>query len=318
MRIAILDDWAGVARRMADWDSLDAEISVFHDTLHDEDALAERLAPFDVICLMRERTRFPGSLIARLPHLKLIVTTGSRNLVLDVETARARSVPVSGTEARKTTASELAMALLLALARNLLPEAGSMREGGWQSGLGRDLAGMRLGLIGLGSIGAQMVERARVFGMEAIAWSQNLTQARCAELGVGYRSSLPALMADADAVSIHLILSERTRHLVDAEAFRAMKPDGLLVNTSRGPLVDIDALLAALRAEPGRRAALDVFAEEPLPSDHPLRDRELIDRGQLLLTPHIGYVTEATWRLFYGQTVEAVRAWRDGAPIRLL
>jgi phosphoglycerate dehydrogenase-like enzyme len=318
MKIAILDDWAGVAPGMADWDALGAEITTFRDTLADEDALAARLAPFEVLCLMRERTPMPASLLARLPNLRLIVTTGMRNLALDLDAARARGVTVSGTETRKTTTSEFAMALLLALARGIVPEAASMRAGGWQTRIGRDLDGLTLGLVGLGAIGAQMAAKARAFGMSVTAWSQNLTQARCAEVGAAYRPTLAALMADADAISIHLVLSERTRGLLGAEAFAAMKPDGMLVNTSRGPIVDTDALLAALRAEPGRRAALDVYAREPLPEGDPLRDAGLIDRGQLLLTPHLGYVTEATWRLFYAQTVEAIEAWRAGSPVRVL
>jgi phosphoglycerate dehydrogenase-like enzyme len=318
MRIAILDDWSGRARAMADWDSLGASITDFNDTLHDQEALAARLAPFDVLCLMRERTPMTSALLARLPNLRLIVTTGMRNLALDVEAAKAQGITVSGTETRKNTTSEFAMTLILAMARNLLPEARSIAAGGWQTGLGRDLDGLTLGIIGAGAIGAQMVERARPFGMKVIAWSQNLSDARCAELGIARAPSLPALMAEADAVSIHLVLSDRTRGLVGKEAFNAMKPDAMLVNTSRGPIVDTDALLAALRAEPSRRAAIDVFDREPLPADHPLRDRGLIDEGRLLLTPHLGYVTEATWRLFYGQTVEAIRAFIDGAPIRQL
>ena len=318
MRIAILDDWAGRALAMADWDSLRAEITVFRDTLHDEDALAARLAPFDVICLMRERTRMPASLIARLPKLRLIVTSGMRNLALDAQAAKSRGITVCGTGGRKTTTSEFAMTLILAMARNLLPEARSIAAGGWQLGLGRDLDGMTLGLIGAGSIGAQMVERARPFGMNVVAWSQNLTDARCAELGITRASGLADLMARSDAISIHLVLSERTRNLVDAAAFAAMKPDAMLVNTSRGPIVDTDALLDALREAPARKAALDVFDTEPLPKGHALRDQDLIENGQLLLTPHLGYVTEATWRLFYGETVEAIRAYTQGSPIRQL
>ena len=318
MRIAILDDWAGTARAMTDWDSLGAEITVFRDTLHDEDQLAARLAPFDVLCLMRERTRIPGALIDRLPNLRLIVTTGMRNLALDVEAAKARGVTVCGTQTRKSTASEFAMTLILAMARNLVPEARAIATGGWQIGLGRDLDGLTLGLIGAGEIGAQMCARARPFGMNVIAWSQNLTEARCDELGIGYRHSLPALMRDADVVSVHLVLSERTRALVGREAFAAMKPDGMLVNTSRGPIVDTHALLDALRTAPRRRAAIDVYDVEPLSRDHELRDPALIESGQLLLTPHLGYVTEASWRLFYDQTVEAIRAFMDGSPLRQL
>lgn len=318
LQVAVLDDWAGVALRMADWKRLGADVTVFRDTLSDEDALAERLLPFQVICLMRERTPVSASLLARLPSLQLIVTTGMRNLALDVEAARVRKIAVSGTETRKTTTSEFAMALLLALARGVVPEAVGMRAGGWQTSLGRDLDGSTLGIVGLGSIGARMAMQARAFGMKAIAWSQNLTEARCAEVGVEYRSGLAALMADADAVSIHLVLSQRTTGLLGTDAFAAMKPDGMLINTSRGPIVDTAALLEALRSEPGRRAALDVYDVEPLPADHSLRDRALMERGQLLLTPHLGYVTEKTWRLFYGQTVEAILAWQAGSPVRPL
>lgn len=318
MRIAVLDDWADSALAMADWDSLPGEVTVFQDTLHDEDALAARLAPFDVICLMRERSRMPASVIARLPNLRLIVTTGMRNLALDLDAAKSQGIVVCGTDTRKTTASELAMTLILAMARNLISQAQSIAAGGWQRGLGRDLDGMTLGLIGAGAIGAQMVERARPFGMQIVAWSQNLTKERCAELDIQRASSLAELMARADAISIHVVLSERTRHLLDKAAFAAMKPDAMLVNTSRAVIVDNQALLEALRAAPGRRAALDVFDVEPLPNSDPVRDTALIETGQLLLTPHIGYVTETTWRLFYQQTVEAIHAFQNGNPVRQL
>jgi len=318
IRIGVLDDWSGVAPGMAPWENLDAEVVFFRDTVADEDTLRDRLEPFDVICLMRERTPMPGSLIRRLPRLRLLVTTGPRNLSIDMDAARAAGVTVCGTESRKTTTSEFAITLLLMLARGVGPEAASMRNGGWQVGLGRDVHGMVLGLVGLGTIGAQVAERARVFGMDVIAWSQNLTEERCGQVGVGYRRSLAALLTDADAVSIHLVLSERTSGLFDTAAFTSMKPDGMLINTSRGPIIRNDSLLTALRSEPRRRAALDVFDEEPLPPTHPLRDRELIDAGRLLLTPHLGYATEATWRLFYGQTVKAIEAWMAGTPIRSL
>lgn len=318
MRIAILDDWADSALAMADWGSLPGTVTVFHDTLHDEDALAARLAPFDVICLMRERTRMPASVLARLPQLRLIVTTGMRNLALDVAAAQAQGIVVCGTDTRKTTASELAMTLILTMARNLIPQAQSIAAGGWQRGLGRDLDGMTLGLIGAGAIGAQMVERARPFGMQIMAWSQNLTDDRCAELGIARAGSLADLMARSDAISIHVVLSDRTRHLVDKAALSAMKPDAMLVNTSRAAIVDNQALLDALRAAPGRRAALDVFDVEPLPQHDPVRDAALIASGQLLLTPHIGYVTESTWRLFYEQTLAAIHAFLAGTPVRQL
>ena len=318
MRIAILDDWADSALNMAEWGNLRRDITVFKDTLHDEDALVARLKPFDVICLMRERSKMPASVIARLPNLRLIVTTGMRNLALDVDAAKAKGIVVCGTETRKTTASELAMTLILTMARNLIPQAQSIASGGWQCGLGRDLDGMTLGLIGAGAIGAQMVERARPFGMRIVAWSQNLTDARCAELKVERAHSMADLMSQSDAVSIHVVLSDRTRHLVDKTALSAMKPDAMLVNTSRAGIIDSHALLSALRAAPGRRAALDVFDVEPLPMTDPMRDAALISSGQLLLTPHIGYVTEATWQLFYRQTVEAIQAYHSGSPVRQL
>jgi phosphoglycerate dehydrogenase-like enzyme len=318
MRIAILDDWADSARDMADWGNLSGQVTFFNDTLHDEDAMVARLAPFDVICLMRERSKMPASLIARLPQLRLIVTTGMRNLALDVDAAKARGIVVCGTQTRKTTASELAMTLILSMARRLIPQAQTIAAGGWQHGLGRDLDGMTLGLIGAGAIGAQMVERARPFGMHIVAWSQNLTDERCAQLQIARASSLGDLMAQSDVVSIHTVLSDRTRHLVDKAALDAMKPDAMLVNTSRAGIVDTQALLDALRAEPARCAALDVFDVEPLPKTDPIRDKALIDAGQLLLTPHIGYVTETTWRLFYAQTFAAIQAFHAGHPIRQL
>lgn len=318
MRIAILDDWADSALAMAEWGQLQGEVTVFRDTLHDADELVARLAPFDVICLMRERTKMPASVIARLPQLRLIVTTGMRNLALDIAAAKAKGIVVCGTETRKTTASELAMTLILAMARNLIPQAQSIAGGGWQRGLGRDLEGMTLGLIGAGAIGEQMVERARPFGMRIVAWSQNLTAERCAALQIARADSLTDLMAQADAISIHLVLSDRTLHLINNDALAAMKPDAMLVNTSRAGIVDTKALLGALHAAPARRAALDVFETEPLPSDDPVRDAALISSGQLLLTPHIGYVTEKSWRLFYQQTVEAIAAFHKGTPLRQL
>ncbi|PQO21803.1 hydroxyacid dehydrogenase [Rhodobacteraceae bacterium WD3A24] len=317
MKIAVLDDYAGVSQDLADWSGL-GEITVFNDTLKDEARLIERLEPFEVICAMRERTPLPARVIEALPNLRLIVTSGPRNHSIDMDAARARGIPVCATESRKTTTSELAMTMALALNRRLIPEAESLRAGGWQTGLGRDLGGLTLGLIGLGTIGAQMAALGRAFGMEIAAWSQNLKQERCDEVGARRCDSLAALMAASDVVSIHMILSERTRGLVDAEALAAMRSDAVLINTSRGPIVDSDALLEGLRNGRPHKAGLDVFDEEPLPADHPLLDRALIDSGRLLLTPHLGYTTEATFRVFYEQTVEDIRAWRDGAPIRVL
>ena len=316
MKIAILDDYARAALRLADWDGL-GEVSVFADTITG-DALCARLLPFDVLCLMRERTPLDADLIAALPNLRLIVTSGPRNASIDLDAARAAGITVCGTESRKTTTSELATLMMLALNRRLLPEVAALHDTGWQSGLGRDVAGLTLGLIGLGNIGAQMVTIGKALGMGVVAWSPNLTDARCAALGVGRMDSLPDLMARADVVSVHMVLSDRSRGLVDAAAFAAARPGQVFINTSRGPLVDTAALLDGLRRGRPAMAGLDVFDVEPLPLDDPLHDADLIASGRLLLTPHLGYATEATFRLFYTQTVDAIRAFQAGAPIREL
>lgn len=318
MKIAILDDYSGSALALADWSGLNAEITVFRDTLSDPDALADRLAPFEVIALMRERTLFDATLINALPKLKFLVTSGPRNAAIDLVAARARGIPVSGTQSRKTTTAELAMLLILALNRRLLPEVASLHSDGWQASLGRDLAGLSLGLIGLGNIGAQMAALGRGFGMQIFAWSQNLGQDRCAELGVTQAASLPDLMAQTDVSSVHLVLSERSRGLIGAEAFAAAKPGHVFINTSRGPIVDSAALLAGLHQGQPAMAGLDVYDNEPLAMDDPLRDAALIKSGRLLLAPHLGYTTQATFRLFYEQSVEAIAAWAAGTPIRLL
>lgn len=317
MKIAILDDYTDVALNMADWSGL-GEITVFHDTLSGPEALTTRLRPFDVLCVMRERTPLPSALLERLPNLKLIVTTGQRNASIDLEAARGGGITVCGTESRKTTTAELTLALMLALSRRVIAESAGLAAGKWQTGLGRDLYGQRLGLVGLGKIGEQVALLGKAFGMEVDAWSQNLSEARCDEVGVRFCSSLGELMGKADVVSIHLVLSERTKGLIGLEALAAMKPGALLINTSRGPIVDTEVLLKGLRGGRPGTAGLDVFDEEPLPEDHPLRDPELLADGKLLLTPHLGYATEATWRLFYSQTVQAIRAWKDGSPIRIL
>lgn len=317
MKIAVLDDYAGAALRLADWSGL-GEVTVFADTLADAEQLAERLAPFDVVCLMRERTAMPAALIARLPKLRLIVTTGPRNAAIDTEAAAAQGIMVCGTPSRRTTTAELTLLMILALNRRLLPEVASLRAGRWQAGLGRDLHGLRLGLVGLGTIGAQVAALGRAFGMEVAAWSPNLTAERAAAGGVDLAPSLEALMAGADVVSVHMVLSARTAGLIGADAFAAMKPDAVFVNTSRAGLIDTSALLAALRAGQVGAVGLDVFDREPLPADDPLNDAALQDAGRLLLTPHLGYATEATFALFYRETVAAIRAWAAGQPIRVI
>ena len=317
MKIAVLDDYAGAALRLADWSGLGA-VTVFADTLADEGALAARLAPFAVVCLMRERTPMPASLIARLPNLRLIVTTGPRNAAIDTAAAVAAGVTVCGTASRKTTTAELTLLMMLALSRRLLPEAASLRRGTWQAGLGRDLHGLGLGLVGLGQIGQQVAALARAFGMTVAAWSPNLTPERAAEAGVRAAPSLRALMAEADVVSVHMVLSARTQGLIGAADFAAMKPDAVFLNTARAGLIDTGALLAGLRAGRPGAAGLDVFDHEPLAADDPLNDPALQDAGRLLLTPHLGYTTQATFRLFYTETVAAIRAWHAGHPIRVI
>lgn len=315
MRIAILDDYQDAARRFADWSRLPAEcrVTVFRDTLTDPAALAERLAPFEVICAMRERTPLTAELFAALPALRLVVTTGKRNDAIDVTAAAARGVTVCGTNSPGHATAELTLALILAQARRLLPENRSVRAGGWQVGIGRDLRGATLGIIGLGRLGAQVAAYAKPFGMKIVAWSENLTDARCAEVGGVTRVSKEELLSTADFVTIHQRLSPRTRGLIGADELALMKPDAYLVNTSRGPIVDWRALLDALAAGRPAGAALDVYDTEPLPADHPLRAE-----GRLLLTPHIGYVTQETYRVFYGETVDAILAWLQGEPIAVI
>lgn len=315
MKIAVLDDYAGVALNYGDWDGL-GEVTVFRDTLPMGPDLVARLHPFDVLCVMRERTPFPAPLIAALPNLRLIVSSGPRNGSIDMAAAQMAGITVCGTESRKTTTSELTLLMMLALNRQLLPNVQSLAEGGWQGPQGRDLAGLRLGLVGLGTIGAQLATLACALGMEVCAWSQNLTDARAAECGAERMPSLTALMAASDVVSVHLVLSDRTRSLIGAREFAAMKAGAVFLNTSRAALVDTKALLDGVRAGRPAAAGLDVFDIEPVPASDPIMDAELIARGQLLLTPHLGYSTEATMRLFYTQMAAQVRAWKTGTTIR--
>jgi len=317
MRIAILDDYAGAALRLADWSGL-GEITVFSDTITDLADLTARLRPFEVICLMRERTPMSAALINALPNLRLIVTSGPKNAAIDLAAAKWLGITVCGTESRKTTTSELSILMMLALNRRLLPEVASLNGGGWQAGLGRDVAGLTLGLVGLGNIGAQMAVLGKALGMEIAAWSQNLSDERCAALGVRQMESLEALLAASDVASVHLVLSERTTGLIDRAALASAKHGMVLINTSRGPIVESEAVLDWLRRDPAAKAGLDVFDVEPLLKGDPLRAADLISEGRLLLTPHLGYTTEATFRLFYTQTAEAIRAWQAGNPISLI
>ncbi len=317
MKIAVLDDYLGYSGQYADWGPLAGEVTVFRDPIPSEE-LARRLAPFEVLCVMRERTPLPAALIEALPNLRLIVTTGMRNFSIDTAAAAARGITVCGTASRTAATAHLAMTLILVSARNLIGNVNTLARGGWQDEAGRDVEGLTLGLIGLGRLGAEIARLARPFGVEIAAWSQNLTQARCDEVGVMRADSLHDLLARSDIASIHLVLSDRTEGLIGAEALAAMRPDACLVNTSRGPIVARDALLSALRAGQLGCAAIDVFEEEPLPADSPWRDADLIDTGRLILTPHIGYGARATYARMYRETAECVRAFADGAPIRVL
>ncbi|MBX2832907.1 MAG: D-2-hydroxyacid dehydrogenase family protein [Rhodospirillales bacterium] len=315
MRIAILDDYQDIALQSADWSEVRSlgEITVFNDTITDQDSLRERLEPFDVLCVMRERTPLNGDLIRSLPNLKLIVTTGKRNATIDVATATELGITVCGTESPSTATPELTFALMLGLARNIVAENGSMRTGGWQIGLGQDLAGSTLGIIGLGRLGANIARIAQAFGMRVTAWSTNLTQERCDEIGAEFKDSKEALLRDADFVTIHQRLSDRTRGLMGETEFKQMKPTAYVINTSRGPIIDDVALIDAVNSGEIAGAGIDVYDIEPLPASHPLRQCT-----GLLLTPHLGYVTRHTWEVFYGQTAKAVSAWAKGNPIAVI
>jgi phosphoglycerate dehydrogenase-like enzyme len=310
--IAVLDDYQNVALRMADWSRLQQahRVVVFNEHLPDLDAVAHALAPFDVVGIMRERTAFPRALFARLPKLRLLVTTGKRNASVDIAAANEHNVVVCGTAGGRTATAELAIALMLALARHLRQEFQAMRAGGgWQTTLGFDLEGCTLGVIGLGTLGSRVARIGQAIGMRAIAWSENLTAARAAEHGVE-RVEKDDLLRRADVISIHTVLSARTRGLIGARELSLMKPSAFLINTSRGPIVEEAALLAALRQGQIAGYGADTFDVEPLPADHPLRSEP-----RALLTPHLGYVTDETYRTFYPGMVAAIEAWLDGKPI---
>ena len=313
-KLAILDDYQGVALGFAGWGGVGRyyEMTVFRDHLGDVDELAERLRPFSIVCVMRERTAFGRDLLRRLPALKLIVTTGMWNAAIDIEAARALGIAVCGTQSQPHAAPELTWALILAAVRNLPAELGGLERGGWQVSVGGDLHGRTLGILGLGHIGQSVAKVALAFGMRVVAWSQNLAAA-IAEAHGATLVDKDELFRGSDILTIHLKLGERTRGIVGARELGLMRPDAILVNTSRGPIVAEAALVAALRERRLGGAALDVFDEEPLPLDHPLRSTP-----NTILTPHIGYVTRRTYRVFYEQMVDDIEKWRAGTPERLL
>ena len=323
MRIAVLDDYQGVALSSADWSPVTSRVDsagtgetctveVFRDHVSEPAALIERLTPYDAVVVMRERTPLPAAVLGRLPRLRLVVTTGRRNSSIDLDAAASAGITVCGTESRAAAPAELTWALVLGLARHLVTEATAVRAGGWQTTVGTDLAGRTLGLLGLGRIGSQVAAVGRAFGMDVVAWSPHLTDERAAAAGAR-AVPLDDLLAAAHVVSIHLVLGDSTRGLLSDRELGLMRPDALLVNTSRGPIIDERALLAALERGHLGGVGLDVFEEEPLPADHPLRTAP-----RTLLTPHLGYVTEDVYATFFTGVVDDIVAYLDGTPIRVL
>ncbi len=315
MKLAILDDYQTAALTSADWSSpgSDMEIHIFDEHLGtDQDHIANTLEPFDILIAMRERTPFPKALIERLSNLKLLVTTGMRNLAIDMEAARASGIDVCGTAMLPYPAAEHAVALIMDLFKKISSENTSMHSGGWQANVSEGLNGKTLGILGLGNLGGRVARFGLALEMDVIAWSQNLTQARCDEVGVR-KVDFETLLKASDVISIHQVLSDRTRGLVGAEQLALMKPSAYLVNTSRGPIIEENALVEALKTGAIAGAGLDVYDVEPLPANQPLRR---IDTA--ILTGHTGFVIKEFYELVYSEAVENVAAWQKGAPIRLL
>lgn len=313
----MLDDYQRVARDYADFGSLpDAEVEVLHEHLADAEELVAALRGAQVVAVMRERTPFPAELFARLPDLRLLITTGMKNASIDLDAARAHGVVVCGTDlsgsVKSSNTAELTWALILAVRRHVVAEDRALRAGRWQTTIGTDLNGTTLGVLGLGRLGTQVARIGQAFDMRVIAWSRNLTPERAAEAGATYVSKAE-LFAESDVLSVHLKLSERTTGLVGAAELSAMKPSAVLVNTSRGPIVDRAALVTALTAGTIAGAGLDVYDTEPLPAGDPLRGAP-----NTVLLPHLGYVTDRTYAVMYGQIVENIIAWRAGVPLRVL
>lgn len=314
-RLAILDDYQGVARALGPWDRLPADlrIEVFRDTLTDPDALAERLRPFDALVIMRERTPFPHTLLERLPNLRLLVTTGMRNRSVDLAACAEKGVTVCGTPGFGNPTVDLTWGLILSVLRRIPEQDRALREGRWQlAPLGNTVEGKTLGVLGLGNLGAKVARVGAAFGMRVVAWSPNLTEERAAEAGAG-RVDKAALMAESDVLTLHLVLSERSRGIVGAEDIARMKRGAVVVNTSRGPLIDQPALIAALREGRIAGAGIDVYDQEPLPPGHPI-----LSAPKTVLTPHLGYVTEENYRVYFQGAVEAVEGYLKGSPVRAL
>ncbi len=313
-RIAVLDDYQNVALTMADWSPVQsqAEVTVFNDYLDPDTELVSALTDFEVVCIMRERSRFPAEVLEQLPNLKLLITSGANNAAIDLEAATRLGITVCGTQSPGHAASELTWALILGLSRHIVAEDNSVRDGRWQTTVGRDLHGQTIGIVGLGRHGANIARYAQAFNMRVLAWSQNLTQERCDEVGVEL-ADRDTMLRESDIITVHLKMGQRYRGLVDDSFFEQMKETAYIINTSRGPIIQEDALLKALNEGKIAGAGLDVYEQEPLPLDHPLRSMP-----NTLLTSHVGYVTEQTYEVFYGQTVDAILAWLAGEPIRQL
>lgn len=312
MRVAVLDDYQQAAHHFADWQSLDAEVTFLHEHLADTDAVAEALHDFDAVVAMRERTPFTEERFARLPKLRLLVTTGMNNASIDLDAARRHGVTVCGTQSPATATPELTWALILSLVRHIPAESTGMREGQWQNTIGGDLHGHTLGVVGLGRLGTHVAAVGKAFGMRVLAWSSNLDPGTARERGAEPVSK-QALFSESDVVTVHYKLSDRSTGLIGREELSWMKSTAYLVNTSRGPLIDTGALIDALHEGRIAGAGLDVYDMEPLPADSLLRTAP-----RTVLTPHIGYVTEETYRVFYGQAAEDIAAWLAGTPLRTL
>jgi phosphoglycerate dehydrogenase-like enzyme len=313
---AILDDYQDVARAIADWRPLSGkvDVQVFRDHYFDRAALADALQRFDIVVVMRERTAFDAQLFERLPNLKLLVTTGLRNASIDLVAAAKRGVTVCGTESSVGSTSELAWGLIFSVLRNIPAEVAHFRNGGrWQTSLGRGVHGRTLGVVGVGNLGARAAKAGLAFGMDVMGWSRSLTADRCRELGIRRAASLDELLAGSDVVTLHLTLNAQSHGLIGEREFGLMRPGAILVNTSRGPIVEERALIDALRARRIAGAGIDVYDVEPLPADHPFRSLD-----NLIATPHLGYVTEESYRVYYGQAVEDIAAWLAGKPVRVL
>jgi phosphoglycerate dehydrogenase-like enzyme len=315
VRCAILDDYQNVALKIGDWSKLkgDVDFKAFNAHLDGPDKVVAALKDYAIVVAMRERTAFPKKVIDALPNLKLLITTGARNASIDTEAAKARGVTVCGTGSFGSPTSGIAIGLMLELTRHIGYENARLHAGAtWQTTIGPDLEGMTLGVLGLGKLGTRTANIAKAFGMKVIAWSQNLTPEKCAEVGVGYVSK-EDLFRQADFITIHVVLSPRSRGLVGAKELGLMKPSAFIINTSRGPIIDEAALLAALREKKIAGAGLDVFDIEPLPVDHPLRKMD-----NVVLTPHLGYVSEQNYKHYFAGVVEDIRGFLDGKPVRVM